>query len=120
MTARDFCPTGSVPDCERPIEQPGRWVVTVVNNRYDRVARSKAFAEIIVRDASAERHILIGTNLAGLRVYIDQALTHLLQELRLFRSDDLPAARNARAPARPLRAAAPPPAYRARADCRVS
>lgn len=79
-------------DCERPIEQPGRWVVTVVNNRYDRVARSKAFAEIIVRDASAERHILIGTNLAGLRVYIDQALTHLLQELRLFRSDDAPAA----------------------------
>ncbi|HRI54535.1 MAG TPA: capsule biosynthesis protein CapB, partial [Pseudomonadota bacterium] len=76
--------------CERPIEQPGRWVVTVVNNRYDRVARSKAFAEIIVRDASAERHILIGTNLAGLRVYVAQALVHLLRELHLFRSDDAP------------------------------
>ena len=75
--------------CERPVDQPGRWVVTVVNNRYDRVARSKAFAEIIVRDASAERHILIGTNLAGLRVYINEALTHLLQELQLFRRDDL-------------------------------
>lgn len=76
--------------CERPIEQPGRWVVTVVNNRYDRVARSKAFAEIIVRDASAERHILIGTNLAGLRVYVAEALVHLLRELHLFRSDDAP------------------------------
>lgn len=82
--------------CERPIGdqsgQPGRWVVTVVNNRYDRVARSKAFAEIIVRDASAERHILIGTNLAGLRVYVAEALVHLLRELHLFRSDDAPEA----------------------------
>ncbi len=77
--------------CERAADQPGRWVVTVVNNRYDRVARSKAFAEIIVRDASAERHVLIGTNLAGLRVYIDEALTSFLPELRLFRSEDPPA-----------------------------
>lgn len=74
--------------CEREVDQPGRWVVTVVNNRADRVARSKVFAEIVVRDASAERHVLIGTNLSGLRVYIDQAITHLLDELRLFRIDD--------------------------------
>jgi poly-gamma-glutamate synthase PgsB/CapB len=75
--------------CERPVEEkPGRWVVTVVNNRYDRVARTKVFAEILVRDASAERHILIGTNLSGLRVYVNQALTQLLQELHLFRSGD--------------------------------
>lgn len=74
--------------CERPVDQPGRWVVTVTNNRYDRVARSKAFAEILARDASAERHVLIGTNLSGLRVYLEESLTRLLQELRLFRDED--------------------------------
>jgi poly-gamma-glutamate synthase PgsB/CapB len=74
--------------CERPVDSQGQWVVTVVNNRFDRVARSKAFAEIIVRDAAAERHVLIGTNLSGLRVYIDESLTQLLLELRLFRSGD--------------------------------
>jgi poly-gamma-glutamate synthase PgsB/CapB len=72
--------------CERPVDQPGRWVVTVVNNRYDRVARSKVFAEVLVRDASAERHVLIGTNLSGLRVYIGDALTGFVRELHLFRN----------------------------------
>lgn len=82
--------------CERPLDQTlppgqrGRWVVTVVNNRFDRVARSKVFADIVVRDAAAERHVLIGTNLSGLRVYIGEALTPFLQELRLFRPDDAP------------------------------
>ena len=77
--------------CERAVDQQGRWVVTVVNNRFDRVARSQVFADILVRDAVAERHILIGTNLSGLRTYIDTALTHFLPELRLFREDDPPA-----------------------------
>jgi hypothetical protein len=66
----------------------GQWTVTVVNNRYDRVARSKVFAEILVRDASAERHVLIGTNLVGLRRYIEQALERLLDELQLFHARD--------------------------------
>lgn len=76
--------------CERPVDQPGRWVMTVVNNRFDRVARSQVFADILVRDAAAERHILIGTNLSGLHTYIEKALTHFLPELRLFRPDDAP------------------------------
>lgn len=73
--------------CERTVDKSGRWVVTVVNNRFDRVARSKVFAEILVRDAAAERHILIGTNLSGLRGYIEDALTLFLPELRLFQDD---------------------------------
>lgn len=73
--------------CERPVDKPGRWVMTVVNNRFDRVARSKVFAEILVRDAPSERHVLIGTNLSGLRGYIEEALTKFLPELRLFQDD---------------------------------
>lgn len=57
---------------------PGTWLVTVVNNRADRVARSQVFAEVIVGDIAADRHLLIGTNLDGLRAYIDEALAHQL------------------------------------------
>jgi poly-gamma-glutamate synthase PgsB/CapB len=76
--------------CERPVDESGRWVVTVINNRFDRVARSKVFADIVVRDAAAERHVLIGTNLSGLRSYIDESLERYLEELTPFRGDETP------------------------------
>jgi len=77
--------------CERPVAdstERGAWTATVVNNRFDRVARSKVFAEILVRDATADRHILIGTNLTGLLRYVEAALAGFVQEIRLFRNDD--------------------------------
>lgn len=45
----------------------GNWITTIVNNRADRVARSKVFAQIIVEDIRADRHFLIGSNLKGLK-----------------------------------------------------
>ncbi len=57
-----------------PERDPTTWLVTVVNNRADRVARSEVFARFLVEDTSAHRHVLIGTNVAGLRAFIDQAL----------------------------------------------
>ncbi len=53
---------------------PHEAVVTVVNNRWDRVARSEVFGRITVEDAVADAHVLIGTNLRGLGQYIDDAL----------------------------------------------
>ena len=35
----------------------------MVNNRADRVARSRVFASVLVEDISADRHFLIGGNL---------------------------------------------------------
>lgn len=57
-----------------PEVSPGTWVTTVVNNRADRIARSRVFASILVNDISADRHILIGTNLDGLQSYIRESL----------------------------------------------
>jgi gamma-polyglutamate synthase len=57
-----------------PDEKPNEWTVTVVNNRGDRVARSEVFARFIVEDIAAHRHVLIGTNVRGLRAFIDEAL----------------------------------------------
>ncbi len=58
--------------------------VTVVNNRRDRVPRSRIFAEILANDAPAHRHVLIGTNLEGLQSYIDDALDQRLSRLDPF------------------------------------
>ncbi|MBI2392473.1 MAG: hypothetical protein HYV09_23010 [Deltaproteobacteria bacterium] len=57
-----------------PESDPAQWVVTVINNRADRVARSEVFARFVVEDAAAHRHVLIGTNVRGLRAFIDAAL----------------------------------------------
>jgi poly-gamma-glutamate synthase PgsB/CapB len=53
---------------------PAKMVITVVNNRDDRVARSEVFSRILVNDVACDAHVLIGTNLAGLSIFIDRAL----------------------------------------------
>ena len=54
-------------------DEPGVWLTTVVNNRADRIARSRSFANMLVYDLHADQHFLIGTNLQGLCGYIDEA-----------------------------------------------
>jgi hypothetical protein len=73
-------------DVER---EPDRRVVTVVNNRADRLARSEVFANLIVEDIGAHRHVLIGSNVAGLLGFIEQALSRYLERSAPCR--DLPA-----------------------------
>lgn len=68
-------------DAHTPEHDPGTWLAVVVNNRADRIARSQVFADIVVRDLSADRFILIGSNLDGLRSYIDTSLDTLLAQL---------------------------------------
>jgi len=68
--------------------QSGEWISTLVNNRADRVSRSRVFAELIVRDISVDRHFLIGTNLHGLTGYIQQAWNDYAAHLTLFPEGD--------------------------------
>lgn len=67
------------------LEDPNRdrheWVVTVINNRADRVPRSRVFADLVVGDLSAHRHVAIGSNLAGLRRFIVEALDKRLARM---------------------------------------
>lgn len=55
--------------------------VAIVNNRADRVPRSRVFAEIFVRDAAVDHIVCIGTNLGGLVQFIQEALELWLPEL---------------------------------------
>lgn len=76
-------------DKQDPEEEPGVWISTVINNRSDRVARSRVFADILVNDISADRHFLIGTNLEGLMGYIEESWQVRRNEITLWpRSHD--------------------------------
>jgi poly-gamma-glutamate synthase PgsB/CapB len=70
------------------LDEVGEWIVTVVNNRADRVSRSMVFADIVVEDALAHAQILIGTNLAGLTGFIAESLDRHLAGLALFHADE--------------------------------
>jgi poly-gamma-glutamate synthase PgsB/CapB len=63
---------------------PYTYVVTVVNNRGDRVARSKVFAAVLVNDLPADAHVPIGTNLTGLYGYTMTSLGEKLAGLELI------------------------------------
>ncbi|MES2494279.1 MAG: hypothetical protein V4579_13500 [Pseudomonadota bacterium] len=60
-------------DTQDPFAKPGIWLSTVVNNRADRVPRSRVFAALLVNDVSADSHVLIGSNLEGLQGFIEEA-----------------------------------------------
>ncbi len=62
---------------------PATWLVTVINNRADRVARSRVFAQVCAEDAAAHRQVLIGTNTQGFMTYLDDAVERRLQAVVL-------------------------------------
>jgi poly-gamma-glutamate synthase PgsB/CapB len=68
---------------------PEDLVISVVNNRADRIARSEVFARVIVRDVDVDRHVLIGTNIKGLLHFIDTALGVYLSEIQIVQAEDL-------------------------------
>lgn len=86
-------------------EQPAVWITTVVNNRADRVPRSRVFAELIANDLSADSHLLIGGNLNGLVGYLHEAWATRMEGFSLWdtASDRAEAQRRWRALARWLR-----------------
>ena len=67
---------------------PDVFVTTVVNNRADRIARSKVFAQILVEDISVDKHFLIGNNIEGLRGYIREAWDARMTGFSLFSSSE--------------------------------
>lgn len=71
-------------DTQDPVQEPGVWVTTVVNNRADRIPRSRVFAAIVVNDVSADMHVLIGGNLTGLVAYIREAWDDYIRQISLW------------------------------------
>jgi poly-gamma-glutamate synthase PgsB/CapB len=66
-------------------DAPGDFFVLLLNNRADRIARSRAFADILVLDApSIDLVVGIGTNLTGLMGYIKAALRRRTAGIDVF------------------------------------
>lgn len=74
-------------DRHDPVAEPDLWITTVINNRADRVPRSRVFASILAKDISADRHVLIGSNLEGLQGFIAEAWAEQAPSLTLSPPD---------------------------------
>jgi|GEM_PF-377576 len=74
-------------DVQDPWTDPTTWIVGVINNRADRVPRSRVFAKIIVEDINADRFFLMGTNLNGLKKFIDEAWQDKSETMTLKKTD---------------------------------
>jgi gamma-polyglutamate synthase len=73
------------------IEQnPDIWVSIVVNNRADRISRSRVFASIVVKDVSYDRCVLIGNNLTGLVSYIKESWAEWIASITISSKDESP------------------------------
>lgn len=66
--------------------EPGVFLTAVVNNRADRVPRSRVFADMLVNDVSLDRMVLIGSNLKGMQGYIDECWEAYANSLTLWPS----------------------------------
>jgi poly-gamma-glutamate synthase PgsB/CapB len=71
-------------------EDPGTFLVTVVNNRADRPARSRVFGQIVTNDLSADLHVLIGTNLTGLYGILQEEWAVYCESIKLELDDANP------------------------------
>ena len=69
------------------IKEPGVWKGIVINNRVDRIARSKVFASMLVNDSQGDCYFFIGNNLGGLQNYIAEAWQIYQQDLQLIPED---------------------------------
>lgn len=63
---------------------PQIYISTVVNNRADRVPRSRVFARILVEDIAADRHVLIGSNIDGLLGFIEESWGEYSNKINIF------------------------------------
>ncbi len=70
------------------LTDPGVRIATVVNNRADREPRSRVFAGILANDVAADLHLLIGSNLDGLRGFLHAAWAERMTTASLWPADD--------------------------------
>ena len=64
-------------------DDPTTVIVAVVNNRADRVPRSRVFAELLTHDVVCDHVVLIGSNLTGMRRFYEEATGRWLQSMEM-------------------------------------
>ncbi|MEA3490920.1 MAG: hypothetical protein U9R27_03380 [Campylobacterota bacterium] len=73
---------------DKDIEKnPDTYLTTVINNRADRVSRSRVFASMLVENVEADCHIIIGSNISGFLSYLDETWSTYQQTISLVDED---------------------------------
>ena len=67
---------------------PHIWITALVNNRADRIPRSRVFSEFVVSDIVLDKLVLIGTNLKGFMGYIHDAWQKEKEKISLWDTDN--------------------------------
>ena len=67
---------------------PEIFISTIINNRADRVSRSRVFADIITFDLNCDLYFLIGTNQNGFIAYVRESFVNNKDKLSLFTKDN--------------------------------
>ncbi|MAD90485.1 MAG: poly-gamma-glutamate synthase PgsB [Pseudoalteromonas sp.] len=62
-------------------DQPHIQTIALINNRNDRIARSKVFAQILAEDLRFDFLVVIGTNVDGFNAYLKHAINERLETL---------------------------------------
>ena len=62
-------------------KDPNKQTIALINNRNDRVARSKVFAHILAEDLPFDKMVVIGTNVDGFYSYYLQAFSERFQRI---------------------------------------
>jgi gamma-polyglutamate synthase len=57
-------------------------LAAVINNRADRVARSRVFADVFARDVAVDRMIVIGTNTSGMKQFMYESIAVEAAQIR--------------------------------------
>jgi len=68
--------------------EPEMMITAVINNRADRVARSRVFASMVIEDIVADKYLLIGSNLSGFQSYLEESWENYKSKLSLAVSED--------------------------------
>ncbi|RZQ54803.1 poly-gamma-glutamate synthase PgsB [Pseudoalteromonas phenolica] len=68
-------------------DQPHIQTIALINNRNDRIARSKVFAQILAQDLRYDFIVVIGSNVDGFNAYMQHAINERLETL--LENDDL-------------------------------
>ncbi|MBQ4833091.1 poly-gamma-glutamate synthase PgsB [Pseudoalteromonas sp. MMG010] len=61
--------------------QPDKQIIALINNRNDRVSRSKVFAQILAHDLPFDKMVVIGTNIDGFYSYYLQAVEKRIEKI---------------------------------------
>ena len=69
-------------------ENPTTFVTTLINNRADRISRSRVFASLVVEDIVADFIILIGSNQSGFINYVEESWKGYQKKISLGKENE--------------------------------